>query len=431
MADLTSQLLTRLKAHRLPGLGLGDDFIYPHYQGQSILNLPASICRWLDVPEIHHAGALVPEIMDPLGAGIRKVIFILMDALSFGKMQEWMSEGRLPLWSKLAGDGIIAPVTSIVPSTTSAALTSLWTGCSTAEHGIAGYELWLKEYGVVANMILHSPASFASDGVTSGILAKAGFEPEVFLQKPTLGSHLLSNGVKSYAFQHYTIARSGLSRMFFKDVFLTPFGTAADLWVSVRQLLESRADESLYAWVYWGDIDHYGHLYGPNDERTLAEFEAFSRALQSQFLDRLNPKARRGTLLVLSADHGQTTTQKDPYYDLNNHASLVRRLHIYQTGESRMAYLFIRPGQREAVHEYLERTWPRLFSLVDPAYAVEAGLFGPGEVHPRLSDRLGDLIVIAHRDAYLWWANKENILVGRHGGLSPEEMVVPLLAARL
>ena len=58
-------------------------------------------------------------------------------------------------------------------------------------------------------------------------------------------------------------------------------------------------------------------------------------------------------------------------------------------------------------------------------------LFGPGTPHPRLSDRLGDLIVAAHDDAYLWWAEKENPLVGRHGGLSAEEMIVPLLSVAL
>jgi hypothetical protein len=39
--------------------------------------------------------------------------------------------------------------------------------------------------------------------------------------------------------------------------------------------------------------------------------------------------------------------------------------------------------------------------------------------------------VAAHNDAYLWWADKENPLVGRHGGLSAEEMIVPLLSVML
>jgi len=62
---------------------------------------------------------------------------------------------------------------------------------------------------------------------------------------------------------------------------------------------------------------------------------------------------------------------------------------------------------------------------------VQSGLFGPGKPHPQLLDRLGDLIVYGRGDTYLWWANKDNPLIGRHGGFSPEEMLVPFLAVNL
>jgi hypothetical protein len=134
---------------------------------------------------------------------------------------------------------------------------------------------------------------------------------------------------------------------------------------------------------------------------------------------------------MLVADHGQITTRPDPHYDLANHPGLARRLHILPTGENRLMYLFIKPGQSEAVREYIERTWPNQFALVDPAFAVSAGLFGPGEPHPRLLDRLGDLLVVARGEAYLWWSDKKNHLIGRHGGLSEDEMTVPFLACYL
>ena len=101
------------------------------------------------------------------------------------------------------------------------------------------------------------------------------------------------------------------------------------------------------------------------------------------------------------------------------------------TGENRMAYLYLRPGQYEEMTGYLNRTWPDQFTLVDPATAVAAGLFGPGQPHPRLLDRLGDVMAVARGSAYWWWADKENRLHGRHGGLSPDEMLVPFLAGRL
>jgi Type I phosphodiesterase / nucleotide pyrophosphatase len=428
MTDLMGSL-TQLRRHRLPGLELGDDFQYPVYNGHSILNLPGSVCRLMGVPDFG-ALPLSDEILEPLKANgeTRHVILILMDALALHRLQRWMSEGLLPTWERLAQDGLLAPLTSITPSTTSAALTSLWTGRSAAEHGILGYEMWLKEYGIVANTILHSPATF-NEGV--GSLASAGFDPQAFMPLPTLGSHLAAHGVKAHAFQHYSIIRSGLSKMFFNGVETHGFYSAADLWVSLRQMLEAQPGARLYTWVYWSEVDTFTHRFGPDDERAQAEFILFTQALEQNFLAKLSPAARKGTLLILSADHGAIETPPDPYYDLRNHPALTRRLHMAPTGEHRLTYLYVRPGQMEAVREYVERTWPNQFAAVDPLYAASAGLFGPGEQHARLAERVGDLLLIARGNAYWWWNEKENRLHGRHGGLHPEEMLVPFLAAPL
>ena len=416
-----------LRQHRLPGLDLGSELLYPHYGGYSILNLPSSVCRWLGAPEIG-AGPLAKELLEPLGSDYRQVILILMDALAFHRLSRWIQEGNLPVWKALAGRGLFIPLTSVTPSTTSSALTSLWSGRSPTEHGITGYEMWLKEYGIVANTILHMPITFKSD---LGALRRAGFDPETFIPFQTLGTHLAVHGVNTYALQHHSILDSGLTRMLFKDVKAKAFSTAADLWINLRQMLESQLDERSYTWVYWDQVDYFGHHNGPEDERASAEFSIFSHAMEQLFLSRLSEAARRDTLLILTADHGQIATRPNAHYDLRNHPGLMRRLHINPTGENRLAYLYIRPGQSEAVREYVERTWPNQFSVIESSYAAEMGLFGPGAAHPGLQDRIGDYLVIARREAYFWWANKEDRMYGRHGGLHPEEMLVPFLAAPL
>ncbi len=428
MPNLITQLLPDLRSHRLPDLDLGSDFQYPRYGDQSILNIPSSICRWLNAPDLG-AGPLRPEILLPPGDGIRRVILILMDALSLHRFQGWLEEGELPIWQSLLEDGLLAPLTSIAPSTTCAATTTLWSGQSPASHGIVGYEMWLKEYGVVANMILHTPMSFRVNG--SGGLEHAGFQPEEFLTVPRLGPHLRAHGVTPYAFQHYNIAYSGLSQMFLQDVETKPFSTPAELWVNIRQLIEEKPGDRIYSWVYWGMIDGLSHHYEPDDERVLAEFANFSHAFETFFLKRLRPSVRKDTLLILTADHGQILTIDDPKYWYKNHPQLNEMLHLKPTGENRLMSLYARPGELEAIKEYFSQTWPGMFSLISPEQAIQSGLFGPGEMHPLLRERIGDLIAIPHDKAYLWWGNIDNTLRGRHGGLHPEEMLVPFLAVRL
>ena len=210
MVDLSARLVARFQAHLPPGLSLGEGFLYPDYGGGSILNIPDTICRLLGAPDIGH-GPLLPEMWAPLADGVRQVLLILVDALALHRLQRWMAEGDSPLWSQLVRDGLLSALTSVVPSTTSSALTTLWTGRSPAEHAIIGYEMWLKEYGIVANTILQSPMTFQND---AGSLARAGFDPQRFLALPVLGMHLAAHGVKTHVFQHASIHGSGLSRMF-------------------------------------------------------------------------------------------------------------------------------------------------------------------------------------------------------------------------
>jgi hypothetical protein len=427
MPDLTKQLLPDLRAHRLPGLNLGGDYVYPDYEGRSLVNVPASICRWLGAPTIGRA-PLADQLTASLQEQYQNVILILMDALSLVRFTKLVETGKLPIWENLMDNGILAPLTSITPSTTAAALTSLWTGRGAIEHGIVGYEMWLKEYGMVVNSILQAPMSFKG---AAGSLEKAGFDPESFIRPTLLGNHLSAHVIDVYGFQHQSIARSGLSRMLLQKVKVNPFRSQADLWSNLRNLMEDKPGERKYIWAYWGEVDYFSHNYGPDDERTVNELVNFSDQLGSLFLNQLEGGNRRDTLLILMADHGQIKTQPDPHYDLSNHPGLTRRLHIMPTGENRLAFLHMRPGQGEAVREYIERTWPEQFATLDPVFAVEAGLFGPGESHPRLFDRLGDLIVIARGNAYWWWSNRTDHLFGRHGGLSAEEMLVPFLAAEL
>jgi hypothetical protein len=422
MPDLGEKFLPRLKAHSLPGIDLGAGSLYPNYEGYSLLNLPGSICHFLGTPDFG-APLLDQQIIEAIDHPYRRVVLFVLDGLGWYLFQKFLSQGIGTGWVERMDQASLVPLTTVCPSTTSSALTSLWTGASTTTHGIAGYELWLKNMGMVANMFKHAPISFTNDNDT---LDRAGFKPETFMPLPTLGPHLVQNGVKPYAFLHHSLARSGFSTMQQSQVTSAPYYDLGDLFISLRNLLNDRPGERIYSYVYWGDLDSLSHWFGPEDERVALEFDTFSRGFFHYFIDRLSAEGRKDTLVLVTADHGQIYTPRNKNYELQGHPEFMQALHIQPTGENRMSILYLRPGQDTFAKEYIEKTWPDQFTLVSSSQVLQSGLLGPGARHPQLEERLGDEIAFARGDAYWWWNTKENNLLGRHGGMTPQEMLVPL-----
>jgi hypothetical protein len=99
-------------------------------------------------------------------------------------------------------------------------------------------------------------------------------------------------------------------------------------------------------------------------------------------------------------------------------------------GEARAAYLYCRNGEVDAAREYIETRLGGQFIVLDSRDALDAGLFGNGKPASELKHRVGDLIALARGNFY--WEEREEVKMrGRHGGLAEEEMLVPLIVARL
>lgn len=419
--------LEKIKNNLIPGLNLPEDYILPFYEGRSIQNIPSSICKAFNLSPFH-AEPLEKDVFPLVDENIQRIIIILMDGLAFTRFTNWLENGKLPVWKQLLKSGSIAPITSISPSTTSAAMTTLWTGYSAAEHGVMGYEVWLKQYGIVSNMISQSPMSFKSGNAN---LSQAGFDAETVLTVPKLGEFLNKNGVSTFSFQHYSIANSGLSRTFMNDVNIYPYANEAECWVNMRELIEAKLHQKLYLWTYWSALDSLGHRYGPDDERAEVYFQNFSRNLEDNLINRLSKEQKKGTLLIFTSDHGQVTTPKDPIYSLSNHPVFIDCLHIKPTGESRFTYLHVKPDHENRLREYVEKTWPNKYVILESAQVLNSGLLGKGLPHPDIHNRIGDLIMLAKDNNYLWWSDEENPLIGRHGGLTEMDMVVPYVSVLL
>ena len=427
----TEALESELLAHRPQGGlegQLDDAFVWPHYGGHSIAEVPSTVAVLLGADPVPGMHPLEAALWQPLADGVERVVLLLIDAVGWCRLGEAMNQDpELPLhrWRQR---GLLAPLTSVFPSTTAVALTTFWTGVPPVRHGMVGSRVFLREFGALCHLLWFTPVV----ATKRWLLLDWGLEPETFVPVPGFAEHLATAGVPTYALIHAGLEKSALSQVHYRGVVeLQGYLGLTDMLISLRELLESRTGERFYAAAYWGIADGLAHRYGPEDERMAGELRAILYGLERELLSRLSPRARRGTLFILTSDHGQHQVREETTIHLQHHPDLREALRMDPGGELRAPYLYA--ADREAVRGYVAEHLSAAFACLDAVEALEAGLFGPGRPMSEVERRLGDFILPARGDPLLYWPQQEPDveILGRHGGLSAEEMLVPWLAMRL
>jgi hypothetical protein len=425
-AELERYLVGR-KSPAVAPLGLPDEFVLPCYD-LSIANLPGTLADLLGAELAGATSPLPSALWAEFAAGVRRVVWVILDAVGWLRFRQLLEKEPALCFARLAQTGRLFPITSTFPSTTTSALATLWTGYAPAQHGLVGSDMFLREFGMIVDTLGFCPAGEPRQEQ----MTERGLVPERFLPVPGLAERLAGQGVKTRVLIHVGLADSGLSRLFFRGAAeVSGFVTSADMWVSLRQILAEHVDERLLLVGYWAEVDGISHYQGPDSESWRAELRNLAFSLEREFLQGLSPREREGTLLVITADHGQITGGPESRVALADHPEMRDRARMPPTGGPRAAYLSALPGQVEALRRYLEEHLSEQFVVIDSTAALEAGLLGPGPPAAESPHRLGDLTVLARSDYMLDHRERERPLLGKHGGLSPWEMLAPLLLVRL
>lgn len=425
-----TQIEDRLLGRRQPGFP--DGFVLPDYAGYSIANIAPTIARMFDVNLEGPSPPLPEHLWAEVGRNVECVVLLLLDAVGYLQLKRYMA-AEPSLFTRLARRGQFFPITSVFPSTTVSALSSIRTGRSPLDHGFLGTKLLLSEQGVLANLLKMAPAAYAG----AGRLEKWGWEAADFVTVPSLAQQLGAARIGSVVHTRRHFIGSTLTQVLLQGVDdLQGYLHLSDLWINLRRTLNQRpVGQRLFVDVYWSGVDDTGHTYGPDDEYMPSALRHFSRSMEQDLLSSMTPEARRSTLLIVAADHGQIATPAEKVVYLPDHPGLRETLLLPPAGESRAAYLYLRRGQRSALRSYVAENLADRFVLLDTDRALEAGLWGhTAEITPTVRGRLGDMVLTARHDAQLSSREKEvdrTPLRGHHGGLTAQEMLVPLLMARL
>lgn len=425
-ASLAAQLERQIRANRLIDLpaAWSTELVFPHYGGLSILNLSHSIAALLGAP-LPGSRPLAAEVWG--GAppeGIERVVFIILDGLGYRWLARGMADDPNVAASvaALSGGRGPLPLTSVAPSTTSTALTTLWTGASAAAHGIPGFRVYLRELDMLTIPLFFKPAA----GILprDSLVRDFGLNPQTFVPVPGFAQRLAAAGVPTYAFIRYDYLGSALTDMLqrgVEDAHLYPHVSEFDQWLRLRRLLADTRGKCCYINAYLPGIDTVSHGYGADSAEAAYTIKRELAELAAILADESLHDGR--TLVIVSADHG--------------HYNAPDKIDIHQTpigeavrgqlsGEARLAFANLRSGQRQAVIDTIEARFADRLTYLDSVTALQIGLFGPEPPYAELAHRIGDLVLIPRLGTRLD-ANPPKSLVSVHGGLSDWEMLVPLL----
>ena len=389
--------------------------VRPRYRDLGLPNVTASLLQALGV---HPPSPRIPErFLDPDLLKSRTLLLLAVDGLGYRQLLTAKKAlGGLALLDAAKSDGAFVPVTATVPSTTVAGIGSLCTARSPQEHGLIGYRLFLRPFGAVANMIRFAPIDRSGPP----------WDARGFLLGPTAFELAAHAGVPAYVLTRDWYLGSALSTMLHKGAATAGYVTISDFGVRLRQIAAVRRRKLVFA--YWDALDTLSHRFGTENEEFLSEVATFDHVLEREVL-----RKAKDVTIVLTADHGHINTYAKGRVDLRSMPGLLDALAVPPTGEPRLTYLHAKDGDAEALRDVAASALGDAARVCTANAAFAAKLFGEGPPAAEAVERVGDVIAHPRRDRTLIYGypGEKVDLLGRHGGLSPAEMLVPCVVARV
>lgn len=344
----------------------------------------------------------------------RVVVLVVVDGFSAEALRR--DDGLTPAVAP-AHHGIL---TSVFPSTTAAALTSLQYGMAPGAHGMAGYTIFLPSAGRLVNLV-----RFKS--VDGGSIDPRYLNPRKMVTQPSMYERLRKAGVESVVVSHKDYAGSPLTEIHSGDTPYRGHRTAAEFAAMLRSV--SVQPGRRFVFGYWAGLDMVSHAWGPGSATARLEARLVQQALVEGFL---RPLADEGgdVVVILTADHGHATIADERQMPLSELSRLAGSWMSPATGERRAVGLTPQASGESALREATSGDG----AIVTVDEAVAHGLYGPPPHHPELVQRIGRDLLLAKDGASFPYrsANGDGkpFASGAHGSLTAVEMVVPLLVWR-
>lgn len=328
-------------------------------------------------------------------------IVVVIDGLGWHNLQA--RRGHARTLNSLTGEA----VSTVFPSTTGAALTTITTGTLPGQHGLIGYRILDPDAGLRVTLT-------DWDGIRN---------PRSWQMERTQFERAQNEGISSYVIARPQHAKSGLTQAILTGAEYVGRDSIGDRFDHARILAHAPAPSLVY--LYIDELDRAGHKHGWESDawlHTLEEVDAHVARLLSHL-----PAAAR---VWVTADHGMIDVPHVNHVALDGDPGLLEGVQKVG-GEPRLRYLYLSDSTRANMHaQRMQQTLGETAHVFTRDEAVSNGLFGP--VRAEVIPRIGDVIVAAQEPVAFYLSSDQSFhggMIGQHGSDTEFERWVPLLKA--
>ena len=409
-----------------------DGFIYPRYDGYCVSNVPHTVMELLG------GKAKGTELKKETYAradtdGIERVVLLTVDSLGYDMWHDNAKNSELiKLFSR---HGSVEPITTVFPSTTAAAVTTINTGLTPLQHGLLEWTLYFEEIG----MVIH-PLPFTALTKRGESLHERGVDPKILYNGSTIYQAMKRSGISSATLKSKHLIRTDYNKIIQKGADEMGYTSATDMVIKIRKTLENPKGPEFIS-AYTDMVDSMTHVYGPYTEESREETLLLFNLIERLLLRKISRGAAKKTLLIITADHGHISTDPNKTIYLNRYKGLGSYYakdrageRIPPTGGPRDVFLHMKENLEDEAYEYLYGRLGKTARIMRLNEIMERGLFGKGKPNKMFYNRLGNMMLLPYGNNTVWYEHVKGVRrkhIGHHGGMNRNEMLIPLAVARL
>ncbi len=378
------------------------NIVLPNYE-HSILNTITSILKYYHVETNHKSSEKIDQLL--YKREYKNVILLILDGLGEHILNKISSEGYL-------NQNKIDCVTSVYPSTTTAALTTYYSGRPPYETGWIAWSQYFKEYGRAIDMFSHNE-SYMREPLKKPLMDV--FKTIVNYETVFDKIEKASSDVKAYEIEPEYAERRAKRAIKANNI--------DELIMNINDLCLMPSKKFIFA--YSDNPDGLLHDFGTTSE----EVETFVKETEKK-IEKMVKDFDEDTILIISADHGHKDIEKA--YKLLDYPEIQECLIMPASLESRILAFWVKEDMKEIFVQRFNKAFGKEFWLMTKETFLDKYHFlGYGNKHKKIDDFIGNYIALSVGGSSIqlgtFLTEGKPIKKSTHCGLTKEEMEVPVI----